>query len=244
MKKKLIALLCAVVLMVGLTAPAAAAFDLSGLLGQLSTNSDCETAGLATVLGGGSGLQGLFRDCLPDWLYGTLNERLGDSCDVPAAPCEPSTPVEPEKPVKPEKPAEPGKPVEPPKPADGACSTQAQDVLALVNEHRAANGLAALALSGDLCDVAQRKAQDMKDNRYFSHTSPTYGSPFDMMKHFGITYRSAGENIAMGYSSAASVVDGWMNSAGHRANILNGSYTQMGIGYVASGNYWCQMFIG
>ena len=124
------------------------------------------------------------------------------------------------------------------------CSAEAQAVLDLVNEQRAANGLSALSLNAELCAVAQEKAQDMKTNKYFDHKSPTYGTPFEMMKSFGITYKSAGENIAMGYKNAEAVVTAWMNSAGHRANILNSSYTQMGIGYVENGNYWCQMFIG
>ena len=84
----------------------------------------------------------------------------------------------------------------------------------------------------------------MRDKGYFSHTSPTYGSPFDMMKSFGITYRAAGENIAYGYRTPQAVVNGWMNSSGHRANILNARFTQIGVGYVAAGNYWTQMFIG
>jgi uncharacterized YkwD family protein len=117
-------------------------------------------------------------------------------------------------------------------------------VVELVNEQRALNGLAPLTLSSKLSDVARAKSQDMHDNRYFSHTSPTYGSPFDMMKAFGISYRTAGENIAMGYSSPESVMDGWMNSPGHRANILNASYTTIGVGYVADGNYWTQHFTG
>ena len=69
-------------------------------------------------------------------------------------------------------------------------------------------------------------------------------SPFDMMKSFGITYNTAGENIAMGYSTPEAVVDAWMNSEGHRANILNSSYKEIGVGYIADGNYWTQMFIG
>ena len=117
-------------------------------------------------------------------------------------------------------------------------------VVELVNIERAANGLSALTLNSGLSDVARAKSQDMCDNKYFSHTSPTYGSPFDMMKSFGISYRTAGENIAMGYRTPEAVVDGWMNSPGHRANILNNSFTQIGVGYVASGNYWTQMFTG
>ncbi|NCC67911.1 MAG: secretion protein, partial [Clostridia bacterium] len=119
-----------------------------------------------------------------------------------------------------------------------------QQVVALVNEQRAANGLAPLTLSQPLSDAARAKSQDMHDNNYFSHTSPTFGSPFEMLSAFGISYRTAGENIAMGYSTPEAVMNGWMNSAGHRANILNANYTQIGVGYVADGNYWTQEFIG
>lgn len=119
-----------------------------------------------------------------------------------------------------------------------------EQVAVLVNEQRAANGLAPLTLNASLSNAARAKSQDMHDNNYFSHTSPTYGSPFDMLKAFGISYRSAGENIAMGYSTPQAVMSAWMNSPGHRANILNASYTQIGVGYVADGNYWTQEFIG
>ena len=84
----------------------------------------------------------------------------------------------------------------------------------------------------------------MKNKNYFDHNSPTYGSPFDMMKSFGISYTSAGENIAMGQTTPEQVVQAWMDSQGHRENIMNPSFTQIGVGYVASGNYWTQMFIG
>lgn len=128
-----------------------------------------------------------------------------------------------------------------PPPADQSFEDQ---VAALVNEQRAANGLSPLTLNQDLSAAARAKSQDMHDNHYFSHTSPTYGSPFDMLTSFGISYRAAGENIAMGYSTPEAVMDGWMNSPGHRANILNASYTQIGVGYVADGSYWTQEFIG
>lgn len=118
------------------------------------------------------------------------------------------------------------------------------EVVDLINDIRRENGLRELSVNTELSRVARIKSQDMHDKRYFSHTSPTYGSPFDMMTAFGIRYRTAGENIAMGYRTPAQVVDGWMNSPGHRANILNGSFTQIGMGYVADGNYWTQMFIG
>ena len=119
-----------------------------------------------------------------------------------------------------------------------------QEGIRLVNEIRAENGLKALTYDWELSRVARYKSQDMKDNGYFSHTSPVYGTPFQMIKNFGISYRSAGENIAKGYSTPQAVVNGWMNSSGHRANILNANYTHIGVGYVASGNYWTQMFIG
>ena len=127
---------------------------------------------------------------------------------------------------------------------DSSVLSYEREVIRLVNEIRAENGLSTLAYDWELSRVARYKSQDMKDNRYFSHTSPIYGSPFEMMKNFGLSYRSAGENIAMGYRTPEAVVDAWMNSAGHRANILNSSFTHIGVGYVASGNYWTQMFIG
>ncbi len=127
---------------------------------------------------------------------------------------------------------------------DATVQRYEQEVIRLVNEIRAENGLSALTYNWELSRVARYKSQDMKDNRYFSHTSPVYGSPFEMMRSFGISYRSAGENIARGYATPRAVVNGWMNSSGHRANILNASFTQIGVGYVAEGNYWTQMFIG
>ncbi len=117
------------------------------------------------------------------------------------------------------------------------------EVVRLVNEIRVENGLNKLTEDWELSRVARYKSQDMRDNKYFSHTSPVYGSPFEMMKNFGISYRSAAENIAKGQKTPQAVVNGWMNSAGHRANILNASYTHIGVGYVADGNYWTQMFI-
>ena len=113
-----------------------------------------------------------------------------------------------------------------------------------MNEIRVEYGLKPLTANWELSRVARYKSEDMSNNRYFSHTSPTYGTPFQMIKAFGLSYRSAGENIAYGYGTPAAVVNGWMNSSGHRANILNASYTQIGVGYCASGNYWTQMFIG
>lgn len=130
--------------------------------------------------------------------------------------------------------------------ADSFAEFRAQ-VIALVNQERTSRGLSALTENTKLTNVATLKSQDMINNSYFSHISPTYGSPFDMMKQFGITYRAAGENIAYGQRTPTEVMNGWMNSSGHRANILNTSFTQIGVGIAKAANgqiYWTQMFIG
>ncbi|MED4454164.1 CAP domain-containing protein [Metabacillus fastidiosus] len=123
-------------------------------------------------------------------------------------------------------------------------SQTAQKVIELTNAERRKNGLPDLKGDPSLSSVAQKKSEDMEKNHYFSHTSPTYGSPFDMMRNFGITYKTAGENIAQGQRSAEQVVQAWMNSEGHRKNILSRDFTHIGIGYEQSGNHWTQMFIG
>lgn len=127
---------------------------------------------------------------------------------------------------------------------DATVASYEQQVVDLVNAERAKQGLPALTMNWELSRVARYKSQDMHDKGYFSHTSPTYGSPFTMIRNFGISFRTAGENIARGYATPQAVVQGWMNSSGHRANILNASFTQIGVGYVADGHYWTQMFIG
>ncbi|MCP1148214.1 MULTISPECIES: CAP domain-containing protein [Bacillus] len=128
--------------------------------------------------------------------------------------------------------------------ADSSLNAFEKEVVELTNKERAKQGLKALSVDSKLSKSARAKSQDMKDKNYFSHTSPTYGSPFDQMKQFGITYKTAGENIAQGQRSPQEVVTAWMNSKGHRANILNKNYTHIGVGYVKSGNYWTQQFIG
>lgn len=127
---------------------------------------------------------------------------------------------------------------------DSEVTSYESEVIRLVNEIRVKNGLKELTYDWELSRVARYKSQDMKDNNYFSHTSPVYGSPFDMIKNFGISYKRAGENIAKGQGTPQAVVNAWMNSSGHRANILNSTYTKIGVGYVKDGKYWTQMFIG
>lgn len=128
--------------------------------------------------------------------------------------------------------------------AESELSQFEQEVVELTNAERAKAGLPSLEVDTELSKVAEAKSEDMRDNNYFAHNSPTYGSPFDMMKQFGIEYRTAGENIAKGQQSPEEVVNAWMNSEGHRKNIMNESFTHIGVGYVEEGNIWTQQFIG
>lgn len=120
-----------------------------------------------------------------------------------------------------------------------------KEVFELINKQRTNNGLKELKVDEELQRVARIKAQDMVDNNYFSHTSPTYGSPFQMLNSFKISYKTAAENIA-GNSSNTGAVNSWMNSSGHKSNILNSSYNYTGIGVVSSKKYgriFVQLFI-
>lgn len=121
-------------------------------------------------------------------------------------------------------------------------SSYAAQVVTLVNQERAKAGLSPLSSHAELANMAMAKAKDMKNNNYFDHHSPTYGSPFDMMKSFGISYRYAGENIAMGQRTPQEVMDAWMNSPGHKANILSKNFTSIGVAYYNGA--WVQEFIG
>jgi uncharacterized YkwD family protein/spore coat assembly protein SafA len=121
-----------------------------------------------------------------------------------------------------------------------------QQVVNLVNAERAKAGLKPLKADWELARVARFKSEDMRDNRYFDHNSPIYGTPFQMMKSFGINYRSAGENIAAGQTTAESVMQAWMNSPGHKKNILSPTFTHIGVGYAKGGSYghyWTQQFM-
>lgn len=120
------------------------------------------------------------------------------------------------------------------------------EVFNLINQKRTAAGLSKLKIDDEVQNVARIKAKDMVDNNYFSHNSPTYGTPFNMLKSFKVSYKTAGENIA-GNSSNSKAVEAWMNSEGHKANILNSNYNYTGVGVVNGSKYgkiYVQMFIG
>ncbi|HBY8829567.1 TPA: sporulation protein [Clostridioides difficile] len=126
-------------------------------------------------------------------------------------------------------------------------SAYQKEVVDLVNIERAKAGLNPLTLDSSISNVATKKSQDMIDNNYFSHNSQTYGSPFDMLKKFGISYKTAGENIAMGQKTPKEVVNAWMNSEGHRKNIMNPNFSKIGVGVAQKSGgsiYWTQIFVG
>ncbi|MRH41389.1 hypothetical protein GH741_01720 [Aquibacillus halophilus] len=127
--------------------------------------------------------------------------------------------------------------------ASGSLGDFQTQVVELTNKRRQENGLSPLDADQELTKVAQAKSEDMATNNYFSHTSPTYGSPFDMMNQFGIEYTTAAENIAAGQTTPEEVVKGWMNSEGHKKNIMNEKITHIGVGFSENGNHWTQMFI-
>lgn len=114
-------------------------------------------------------------------------------------------------------------------------SNMSAEMLALINSERAKQGLSALVLDSRLSNGAYLKSKDMGVNGYFNHTSPTYGSPFQMMKSLGISYRSAAENIARN-QTVSRAHTAFMNSAGHRENILDASFRKVGLGFYQSGN--------
>lgn len=193
--------------------------------------------------------------------WNQLTKQKSVPCKLTQAPAKKQVQTQTKKPVQPtakskvtaQKPTQQTQPskVSTNKPASSQPTQTASSVSAfekkvveLTNAERAKQGLAPLTLDTALSKVARTKSQDMKNKNYFDHTSPTYGTPFEMMKTFGISYKSAGENIAMGQTTPEQVVQAWMNSQGHRENIMNSSFTHIGVGYVASGNYWTQMFIG
>ena len=123
--------------------------------------------------------------------------------------------------------------------------TEQQQVLELVNKERVKKGLVPLKLNKKLNDIALKKSNDMAINNYFSHNSKKLGTPFEQMKKSGIKYKTAGENIAKGQKTPQEVMTTWMNSKGHRDNIMNPKFTEMGISRDTQNKYvWTQNFIG
>lgn len=183
----------------------------------------------------------------PDWIVNCPGQNCPvESPDCPGQNCPgdiPSTPIIPDIPITPDIPTVPSIPDQN-KPSQGGTTSNSyvQEVISLVNEERAKAGLGPVTESGNLAQAANIRAQEIVSS--FSHTRPD-GSGFStVLSQNGVSYRGSGENIAYGQRSAAEVMDGWMNSSGHRANILNGNYTNIGVGFYESNGvkYWVQLF--
>lgn len=162
--------------------------------------------------------------------------------ELPAQPPEEETPPAQEAPPQETPPAQENPDEDAPE-ESGGVQEAAEAVAALVNAARQDAGLSELELDADLCAAAQARAQEIAQS--FSHTRPDGSSCFTILEEFGISYRAAGENIAMGQRTPEEVMDGWMNSSGHRANILNGTFTSIGVGYYVDGAgaaHWVQIF--
>lgn len=165
----------------------------------------------------------------------------GDWWEIPLRPGE-ELPAQPPEETPPAEEAPPQE--EPDAPEEsGGVQEAAEAVTSLVHAARRDAGLSELELDADLCAAAQARAQEIAQS--FSHTRPDGSSCFMILEEFGISYRAAGENIAMGQRTPEEVMDGWMNSSGHRANILNGTFTSIGVGYYVDGAgaaHWVQIF--
>lgn len=175
--------------------------------------------------------------------YNLLKSAAGSSVKPAPTPAPAPAPAPTPQPAPTPAPAPAPAPV--PAPTQGLTQDE-QQMVNLVNAERAKNGLAPLQVDMELVRLARMKSADMIAKNYFSHTSPTYGSPFDMMNNAGLAYRTAGENLA-GAGSVSTAHTNLMNSSGHRANILNSAFTHIGIGIVDGGPYgkmFTQMFIG
>lgn len=142
--------------------------------------------------------------------------------------------TKPQAPVAPEPAAAPASAA----PASGAVA----EVLALVNKERAAVGCPAVTLNAQLTKAAQDHSTDMAQHATMSHTGSDGSDPGQRITAAGYTWSSYGENVAYGYSTPAQVMDGWMNSPGHRRNILDCSYKEIGIGLAQPNSYWTQDF--
>lgn len=118
-----------------------------------------------------------------------------------------------------------------------ATDVSATSLLQSTNTQRSENSKSALAINNLLSQAAQAKANDMAARNYWSHTTPDGKQPWQFITDAGYTYIAAGENLAYGFDTSSATVAGWMNSAPHRANLLNGEYTEVGFGIANSANY-------
>lgn len=163
---------------------------------------------------------------------------VGQTINIPNTTSTPNVPSTPSTPSVPSTPSTPSVPND--------IRALETEVIRLVNAERTKAGVPALTENSEVSRIARIKSEDFIKNNYFSHNSPVYGSPFDMLRSFGVKYTAAAENIAIGQKTAAEVMNSWMNSSGHRSNILNSTYNQIGVGVARNDRgilYWTQIFI-
>ena len=225
-------------------------FSRTNVPGQISitaTAANVRSGPGTSFLKVGTVYKGQIIDCLGKlggwWVVHLENDVVGTiSGNLAKAYYPPSTPTPAPTPT----PIPAPTPTPSPAPSDVQLTADQQHMLNLINQERSKAGVAPLKIDAQLQKMAQVKSDEMVAKSYFSHTSPTYGSPFDMMKTFGISYTSAGENIA-GNSSVDGAHEALMNSPGHKENILKSSFNYIGIGITASPTYgkmFAQEFIG
>lgn len=247
MKKRIIALTLAVLVALSSTSAFAATTNCTSVNYKYNLNDLLKNVKKVTINGKvvdlkTVDLQALLKQYAPAEKPAAQTQKPAVQTQKPAAPAQkPAAPVE-----------KPATPVE--KPAattqnnttlPSSNLTYEQKVVELVNIERQKAGLPALKLDAAISNVARTKSKDMATNNYFAHQSPTYGSAGDMLRQFGISWRAWGENIAARQATPEIVVNAWMNSSGHRANILSPNFNKIGVGYAtnASGRpYWTQIF--
>ncbi|MFE9310210.1 CAP domain-containing protein [Streptomyces sp. NPDC006706] len=171
----------------------------------------------------------------------------------PVSPVSPETPAEPAAPSQPSAPetaapAEPSAP-EASAPAEPSASNDTSPssgatarVVELVNAERSKVGCSALTVNEKLTKAAQAHSEDMAAHQNMSHTGSDGSAPGDRITRAGYSWQTYGENVAYGYATPEQVMAGWMSSAGHKANILNCSFKEIGVGLAQPGNYWTQEF--
>ncbi|MFI5973375.1 CAP domain-containing protein [Streptomyces sp. NPDC051452] len=162
---------------------------------------------------------------------------VATASDASAAPSVPAVPAAPAAPAAPSTPAAASTPE-----ATATASGTTAQILRLVNDEREKAGCQDLALNPKLTKAAQDHSADMAAHQNMSHTGSDGSSPGDRITGAGYSWSSYGENIAYGYTTADQVMAGWMSSPGHRANILNCAFKEIGVGLAQPGSYWTQDF--
>ncbi|MFE3644580.1 CAP domain-containing protein [Streptomyces sp. NPDC059169] len=179
----------------------------------------------------------------PWWQAKWGHKPTAGASEAPTAPTAPAAPAAPAAPKAPSAPSTPTATATPSAPASAAPASGATaKVVALVNSERAKVGCSPVTVNAKLTKAAQDHSQDMAAHKNMSHTGSDGSDPGDRITRAGYSWSTYGENVAYGYSTPESVMQGWMTSPGHKANILNCSFKEIGVGLAQPGSYWTQDF--